>query len=145
SKMLHIRDEPGKYGTILGAVEYKTQVKVLERARAEETIMGKRSIWVKIQADNFTGWVFGGFLSDSTKYYIDSDSIDKPFIYPIDPSVSFRTSNFGNRFIFGRTSFHSGIDVGASIGTPIYAAGDGVIHLVHDAGKTGYGRLTVIK
>ena len=39
------------------------------------------------------------------------------------------TSGFGPRIqpIYGYNSFHKGIDFGAAIGTPIYAAGDGIL------------------
>ncbi|MCL2212559.1 MAG: peptidoglycan DD-metalloendopeptidase family protein [Oscillospiraceae bacterium] len=37
------------------------------------------------------------------------------------------TSQFGYRTIFGRRQFHTGIDVGAQFGTPIYAAQCGVV------------------
>lgn len=50
------------------------------------------------------------------------------------------TSGFGMRMhpILGYTKMHTGIDFGAPIGTPIFAAGDGVVKEARWAG--GYGR-----
>jgi murein DD-endopeptidase MepM/ murein hydrolase activator NlpD len=55
------------------------------------------------------------------------------------------TSGFGMRMhpLLGYSKMHKGIDFGAAIGTPIYAAGDGVIE---EAGrKGGYGNYVRVK
>ena len=52
------------------------------------------------------------------------------------------TSYFGRRHIFGKTSFHSGLDIAAPSGTPIHAADGGKVTF---AGKKGsYGNLVII-
>jgi murein DD-endopeptidase MepM/ murein hydrolase activator NlpD len=55
------------------------------------------------------------------------------------------TSTFGMRMhpILGFTKMHTGIDFGAPAGTPVYAAGDGVVVKAEWAG--GYGRWLQIK
>jgi len=64
------------------------------------------------------------------------------FIWPVDGPI---TSPFGYRTdpVTGARSFHPGIDIGASCGTPIKAAGSGV---VNTAGwnSGGYGNMTLI-
>ena len=55
------------------------------------------------------------------------------------------TSGFGMRMhpILGYTRMHKGVDFGVPTGTPIYAAGDGVIEYAGWAG--GYGRFVKIR
>lgn len=55
------------------------------------------------------------------------------------------TSTFGMREhpISGYTKMHKGVDFGAPIGTPIYAAGDGIVETA--AVKNGYGNYLRIK
>jgi murein DD-endopeptidase MepM/ murein hydrolase activator NlpD len=55
------------------------------------------------------------------------------------------TSKFGMRThpILGYTKMHRGVDFGAPIGTPIYAAGDGLVDFVGK--KNGYGNYVRIK
>lgn len=65
---------------------------------------------------------------------------DKPFIPPV--SEGRITSFFGARNLFGR-NFHYGIDIAVPIGTPVYAAQDGVIS--YSGNRGGYGKLIEIK
>ena len=53
-------------------------------------------------------------------------------------------SGFGNRTdpLTGATAFHSGVDLAASCGTPIKAAGGGVVFSAGPNG--GYGNATII-
>lgn len=52
------------------------------------------------------------------------------------------TSYFGSRYIFGRYSFHSGIDIAAPYGTPIKASDGGKV--TFSGWKGGYGKLVII-
>lgn len=141
---LGVRDEPTKFGTVIGRVRQGKSVQVLERLQAWENAAGIRSVWVKIRSDNLEGWVYGGFLT-SSGYTMSSDSLDRPFILPLDPGSYRRTCNYGPRThpTLHRPDFHTGVDLGAGAGTPIYAAGDGVVEMQND--NTGYGLLTVVR
>ncbi len=67
---------------------------------------------------------------------------DGTFIWPVSGPI---TSPFGYRTdpVTGAQAFHSGIDIGASCGTPIKAAGTGVI-LSAGFNSGGYGNMTLI-
>jgi len=63
------------------------------------------------------------------------------FIWPVNGPIS---SGFGPRVqpIIGASTFHPGVDIAASQGTPIKAAGDGVVKMAGVNG--GYGNFTLI-
>lgn len=63
------------------------------------------------------------------------------FIWPVNGPIS---SPFGPRVqpIIGATTFHPGVDIAVSQGTPIKAAGDGVVKMAGPNG--GYGNFTLI-
>ena len=67
---------------------------------------------------------------------------DGTFIRPVPGPI---TSGFGYRTdpVTGATAFHAGIDIGASCGTPIKAAGTGVV-LSAGFNSGGYGNMTLI-
>ena len=63
---------------------------------------------------------------------------------PIDGArISSKFSNHRKHPILGYTKKHSGVDFAAPTGTPVYAAGDGVIEKIEYSG--GYGKMILIK
>ena len=62
----------------------------------------------------------------------------------IKPAQGWYTSRFGFRLdpFTGRTEYHSGIDIAATPGTPVYAPADGVISYI--GYEPGYGRIVSI-
>jgi murein DD-endopeptidase MepM/ murein hydrolase activator NlpD len=70
-----------------------------------------------------------------------STTRDARFIWPVNGSVG---SGFGPRIhpISGGSRMHTGVDIGASSGTPIKAADDGVVVMAGPNG--GYGNWTLI-
>ncbi len=66
---------------------------------------------------------------------------DGTFIRPVPGPI---TSGFGNRTdpVTGATAFHAGLDFGAPCGTPIKAAGTGVV--LSAGANGGYGNATLI-
>ena len=115
-----------------------------------ESIGRLRSIWVKVEQDGTSGWVFGGFLSDKKTSTVIADTLDKTFLYPLDSGVglNYVSSSYGTRIdpvTKKPGSNHTGVDLYAytGTGTPIYAAGDGTV--IHTSSNSGYGNLTVVK
>jgi murein DD-endopeptidase MepM/ murein hydrolase activator NlpD len=64
-----------------------------------------------------------------------------PTLWPVQGRI---TSSFGERLdpFNGEGAFHAGMDIGAEIGTPVHATGDGVVTKAEVA--NGYGREVVI-
>jgi len=143
---LHVRNEPTKFGTIMGIISQGENVQILERDTVWTSIAGQRSVWVKVAAGHLTGWVFGAFLTDANLKML-SDSLDVLFTIPLQAGTYFRTDTYGPRLhpITHQIGFHSGIDLAAPLGTPVLAAGDGIVERQFDFGKVGYGRLMVVK
>lgn len=66
------------------------------------------------------------------------------FIWPV-AGANYVTSGFGYRFLFGKTSFHRGIDISGSgaLGKPVIASAAGTVEKV-TSGNTGYGYSVLI-
>ena len=78
-------------------------------------------------------------------YYDDEGKSAKKFLIRKPMPQGRLTSGFGYRRhpILGRTILHAGVDYAAPRGTPILAAGNGIV--VKAGRSSGYGNLTVIK
>jgi murein DD-endopeptidase MepM/ murein hydrolase activator NlpD len=81
----------------------------------------------------------GGLASDFTGDW--TELADAPSLWPVEGRVA---SSFGERQdpINGEGAFHSGIDIDASYGTPVRAAGDGEVTGAEMG--AGYGRTVVL-
>jgi len=84
---------------------------------------------------SYTGPVtVGDNLTDRGVSYTEHFDETAPALhYPANGPT---TSQFGNRFIFGKWSFHTGIDISNVVGTEIRAALDGVVMYAVPAGAT---------
>ena len=87
-------------------------------------------------------------LVEATTTYVYSGTTPRPataskgyFIWPVNGTIS---SNFGSRYIFGRTSFHYGLDIYVPTGTTVKAADGGTVTFA-GWNNGGYGYLVVIR
>ena len=65
-----------------------------------------------------------------------------PFIWPLGKTTTPDEMNtsYGPRIDADRWDFHDGIDLPATVGTPVHAMADGVVHRAGPADKTGPGQ-----
>ena len=111
---------------------------------------GERQMgWISVDGKNY-------YLSSSTAvltrnqwidgtHYVGADGAwipdykDKYFRWPLDAKNNIITSHFGKRTPPGANAStnHKGIDIKANKGDPIYAAADGVVHLMLPTAKSG--------
>jgi murein DD-endopeptidase MepM/ murein hydrolase activator NlpD len=82
---------------------------------------------------------------DKTQYFSEDGKSAKRSLLRTPLNVVRISSRFGSRShpVHGFTRMHKGVDFAAPMGTPIYAAGDGVVTEV--ARRSGYGRYIQIK
>lgn len=111
------------------------------RAVGEGTI-----IYAALHVDGRTRPVFRATFSDGTVDYFDErgQSVRRALLRT--PVAAARiTSGFGMRMhpLLGYSKMHKGVDFGAAIGTPIFAAGDGTVEEI--GFKNGYGRYIRIR
>ncbi|MCL2386487.1 MAG: peptidoglycan DD-metalloendopeptidase family protein [Defluviitaleaceae bacterium] len=115
---------------LLSATEYDPITEAEIRARIETL-----SYELELQRQLFESL-------ESYKTRIDTYLSNFPTLMPIDDGII--TSWFGNRSdpIHGGTAFHSGVDIPAPAGTPIRAAGGGVV--TYSGFRGGYGIVVFI-
>jgi murein DD-endopeptidase MepM/ murein hydrolase activator NlpD len=78
-------------------------------------------------------------------YYDETGKSAKKFLVRKPVNEAIMTSPFGYRHhpIFGETKLHTGVDWAAPYGTPIFAAGNGVVEKADQ--ESGYGKHVVLK
>ncbi len=144
---LNMRSQESSKSEVVGRLKFRERVEIIFQSDLTEEFKKIKAPWLLVRRGNGDeGWVFGGFISDDVPAAMDSDTgkADWNMIVPASGKLS---SRFGYRVdpvTKRRKTFHKGIDISASEGTPVYAAESGT---VTDAGykKNGYGNLVVIK
>ena len=119
------------------------QEKIAVMAGLAETMEGEKAILESFEAASAE-------VSDMIREYMsantDNISYGGTMIWPLPSpwTKDWVTSEYGNRWhpISQKWSFHTGIDVGADGGTPIYAAADGKI--ISRGWIGGYGETIII-
>ena len=83
----------------------------------------------------------GKYGSKSTSRYSANSNYSWLVTHPL-PDLKRVSSNYGGRTMGGRAENHSGLDMSAPTGTPIYATGPGVV--TKSGWGTGYGQYVEI-
>lgn len=83
----------------------------------------------------------GKYDSKSTSRYSANSNYSWLVTHPL-PDMKRVSSNYGGRTMGGRAENHSGLDMSAPTGTPIYATGPGVV--TKSGWGTGYGQYVEI-
>jgi hypothetical protein len=83
---VRIRSQPNLQGDIIGILGINSQIKVVSSEGREsiQKINNIRAPWYKIQFENITGYVWGGYIAAETLVFdIDNNGIDDYFHYRI--------------------------------------------------------------
>lgn len=84
-----------------------------------------------------------------SKYHLKNSNQINEHTDPLDsldliwPASGVLTSAFGVRTLRHRTQMHTGIDIAAQVGTPVYASETG--RVVFDGTKKGYGKVIMVR
>lgn len=147
SSTLNMRSEDSASSAITGRLKFRERVEIIYQSDKSETINKMHAPWLLVCRDNGDeGWVFGAYVSDYIPPEPDKES-GRTEWNMIIPASGKLTSRFGKRVdpvTRRRQTFHKGIDIAAPAGTPVYAAGDGIVSTAGFV-KNGYGNLIIIR
>ena len=85
---------------------------------------------------------YGSSSSNVSRYTASSNSPNSWLVTHPLPDMKRVSSDFGGRTMGGRAEHHSGLDLSAPSGTPIYATGPGIV--TKSGWGTGYGQYVEI-
>jgi len=144
---LNMRSEDNSKSEITGKLLFKNMVEIMFQSEKIETIDNIKAPWLLVRKESGEeGWVFGGYVSENAPAEKDKDTgkTDWGMLMPAEGRLS---SKFGNRVdpvTKKLNSFHSGIDIAAPLGTPVYAAESGTVFETSYK-PSSYGNLIILK
>jgi hypothetical protein len=70
---LILRENSTSSSKKLSLIPYGEEVLVLEKGETKQTISGETDFWYNVKWNKFTGWCFGGFLTDEENKLYDEE------------------------------------------------------------------------
>ena len=145
---LNMRSEDNSKSEVIGKLTFRDKVEILYKSEKIDEIENMKSPWFLIRKENGDeGWIFGAYVSDTIPAEKETDKGKTDWGGMIVPTSGWISSKFGYRvdpITKKLNSFHSGLDIAAPEGTPVYAAEGGKI--TEAAFKdNGYGNLIIIQ
>ncbi len=139
------RELPSPVREVRDPTMYEGDRRVITQGQAgtEEVCADVTSVNGQVQYEDI---LFRNSLTEPVETVVAVGTMERPAYYGTGsfqwPCKGKITSPFGYRYIFGTSSFHAGIDIANSYGTPICAADNGIVTKVEYQGT--YGNLIAI-
>ncbi|TGK84929.1 SH3 domain-containing protein [Leptospira bourretii] len=113
--VLNARKTPKLDGEKVGKLKLGDEVKVLERSENDMDIDGLTAYWYKVQSKDITGWVFGGYLSQTKVESRDAmiAAVQGNFVFCKMPDRMECTDTIefdGESFVYRKFNSYSGIN-----------------------------------
>jgi murein DD-endopeptidase MepM/ murein hydrolase activator NlpD len=148
---LRLRSSAESSAQVVDNLAFAEKVRLLVKTEEKDTIEGLTAPWVMVRRENGNeGWAFGAYLQRE-KPERKQAALKRPSGGSVSdlmvPATGRLTSHYGYRVhpvTKKQNSFHSGIDIAAPKGTPVYAAADGIIRK-SEFSRSGYGNLIVVE
>jgi murein DD-endopeptidase MepM/ murein hydrolase activator NlpD len=153
---LRLRSSADSSAQVVDSLAFAEKVRLIVKTEEKDTIDGLTAPWVMVRRDNGNeGWAFSGYLRSEKPERKQTARLDGEMKRPSGGSLSDlmvpvtgrMSSQYGYRVhpvTKKQNSFHSGIDIAAPKGTPVYAAADGIIRK-SEFNRSGYGNLIVVE
>jgi Peptidase family M23 len=133
---LNVRSEPDLAGVIVGMLSSNQVVAVVSEAQGDlvtDPVLGNTDLWYEIDGAGVQGFV--------TALYTEcTEEPEAPqWVWPV-PLHHAIAQDYGNPIQYQSCGFHTGLDIGGSIGDPVVAAADGVVVHVGPLWFSGAGQ-----
>ena len=145
---LNIRSEGNSKSEIISKLNYKDKVEILFQSDKTDVIDSMEAPWLLVRkTSGEEGWVFGAYVSHDSPSKENSDTGKTDWGGMQIPTSGFISSKFGSRVdpvTKKLNAFHSGLDIAAPEGTPVYAAESGKVADSSSA-SSNYGNLIILQ
>jgi len=92
---VNVRSQPGLNGSVIGKLDFDSEIEIIENTKKEQTIDNKTHYWYKINYKNLTGYIWGGLIAVDTKSLsLEGNKIMAYFRYSYIEGTSFDNINY---------------------------------------------------